>query len=65
MVSAVSDTENLSLSFKYGISGFISKPFTKSTVYEKLANIFGKEMPRTIPAKIFRCGGLPCLRGYP
>jgi CheY-like chemotaxis protein len=43
MVSAVSDTENLSLSFKYGISGFISKPFTRSTVYEKLVNIFGKD----------------------
>jgi CheY-like chemotaxis protein len=43
MVSAVSDAENLSLSFKYGIAGFVSKPFTRSTIYEKLVNIFGKE----------------------
>jgi two-component system, chemotaxis family, chemotaxis protein CheY len=43
MVSAVSDAENLSLSFKYGIAGFVSKPFTRSTIYEKLVNLYGKE----------------------
>jgi CheY-like chemotaxis protein len=43
MVSAISDAENLSISFKYGIAGFISKPFTRSTVYEKLVSIYGKD----------------------
>ncbi len=43
MVSALSDTENLGLAVKYGTAGFISKPFTRSTVYEKLISIFGKE----------------------
>ncbi len=42
MVSAMSDTENLGLSIKSGASGFISKPFTRSTIYEKLIQIFGK-----------------------
>jgi YesN/AraC family two-component response regulator len=43
MVSALSDTENLCLAVKSGTSGFISKPFTRATIYEKLINIFGKE----------------------
>ncbi len=43
MVSALSDTENLGLAVKYGTVGFISKPFTRATVYEKLVSIFGKE----------------------
>ncbi len=43
MVSALSDTENLSIAFKYGTAGFISKPFTRSTIFEKLIGIFGKE----------------------
>ena len=43
MVSAQSDTENIGLSVKSGASGFISKPFTRATVFEKLINIFGKE----------------------
>jgi len=42
MVSAMSDTENLGLSIKSGAAGFISKPFTRSTIYEKLVQIFGK-----------------------
>lgn len=43
MVSALSDTENLGLAVKGGTAGFISKPFTKATVYEKLITIFGKD----------------------
>jgi CheY-like chemotaxis protein len=43
MVSALSDVENLGLAVKYGTSGFISKPFTRATVYEKLASIFGRD----------------------
>jgi len=43
MVSALSDTENLGMAVKMGTAGFISKPFTRATVYEKLITIFGKE----------------------
>lgn len=43
MVSALSDSENLGLAVKYGTTGFISKPFTRATVFEKLVAIFGKE----------------------
>lgn len=42
MVSAMSDTENLGMAVKSGTAGFISKPFTRSTIYEKLVQIFGK-----------------------
>ncbi len=42
MVSALSDTENLGRAVKSGTAGFISKPFTRATVFEKLLNIFGK-----------------------
>ena len=43
MVSAMADTENLGLAVKTGMAGFISKPFTRSTIYEKLVAIYGKE----------------------
>jgi two-component system chemotaxis response regulator CheY len=43
MVSALSDTENLGLAVKSGTAGFISKPFTRATVLEKLISIFGKD----------------------
>ncbi len=43
MVSALSDVENLGLAVKWGTAGFISKPFTRATVYDKLVTIFGKE----------------------
>jgi response regulator RpfG family c-di-GMP phosphodiesterase len=43
MVSALSDVENLGLAVKSGTAGFISKPFTRATVYDKLVSIFGKE----------------------
>ncbi|MFP4529575.1 MAG: PleD family two-component system response regulator [Candidatus Kapaibacterium sp.] len=41
MVSALSDVENLGMAVKSGTAGFISKPFTRATVYEKLVNIWG------------------------
>lgn len=43
MVSALSDAENLGLAVRYGSSGFISKPFTRATIYDKLVEVFGKE----------------------
>jgi len=43
MVSALSDVENLGMAVKSGSAGFISKPFTRATVYEKLVNVFGRE----------------------
>lgn len=43
MVSALSDAENLGLAVKSGTAGFISKPFTRATVYDKLIDVFGKE----------------------
>ena len=43
IVSALSDTENLGLAVKSGTAGFVSKPFTRATIYEKLLLIFGKE----------------------
>jgi two-component system alkaline phosphatase synthesis response regulator PhoP len=43
MVSALSNMENLGKAVKIGTSGFISKPFTKNTVYDKLVEVFGKE----------------------
>ncbi len=43
MVSALSDTENLGLAVKSGTAGFISKPFTRATVFEKLVTIFGRD----------------------
>ena len=43
MVSVLSDVENLGRAVKSGTAGFISKPFTRSTVYEKLLDLYGKE----------------------
>ncbi|MFP4368023.1 MAG: PleD family two-component system response regulator [Candidatus Kapaibacterium sp.] len=43
MVSALSDVENLGLAVKSGTAGFISKPFTRATVFDKLVDVFGKE----------------------
>jgi DNA-binding response OmpR family regulator len=43
MVSALSDTENLGLAVKSGTAGFISKPFTRATIFDKLIAIFGKD----------------------
>ncbi len=43
IVSALSDVENLALTVKYGASGYITKPFTRITIYDKLLDIFGKQ----------------------
>lgn len=43
MISALSDTENLGKAVRIGVNGFISKPFTRTTVYDKLVSIFGIE----------------------
>lgn len=43
MVSALSDVENLGKAVKIGTAGFISKPFTRATVFDKLVDVFGKE----------------------
>lgn len=43
MVSALSDVETLGLTVKYGASGYISKPFTRITIYDKLLDVFGKQ----------------------
>lgn len=43
MVSALSDVENLGKAVKSGTAGFISKPFTRATVFDKLIDVFGKE----------------------
>lgn len=43
MVSALSDVENLGMAVKAGIAGYISKPFTRATVLEKLIDVFGQE----------------------
>ena len=43
VVSALSDVENLGLAVKSGTAGFISKPFTRATVFDKLVDIFGRE----------------------
>ncbi len=42
IVSALSDVENLGKAVKSGTAGFISKPFTRATVYDKLVDVFGK-----------------------
>ncbi|GAB5466078.1 MAG: hypothetical protein Kapaf2KO_15140 [Candidatus Kapaibacteriales bacterium] len=43
MVSALSDVENLGKAVKSGTAGFISKPFTRATVHEKLVDLYGTE----------------------
>ncbi len=42
IVSALSDVESLGKAVKSGTAGFISKPFTRATVYDKLVDVFGK-----------------------
>ena len=43
IISALTDIEDLGLSVKQGAEGFISKPFTKNTIYEKLLDYYGKK----------------------
>lgn len=58
MVSALSDTENLGKAIKLGVNGFISKPFTRTTVFDKLLSIFGQDRLEKIAA------GQPIDRSY-
>lgn len=51
MISALSDAENLGLAVKMGAVGFISKPFTRATVLDKLRNILGAETLAIIAKK--------------
>ncbi|PKL86413.1 MAG: hypothetical protein CVV22_02790 [Ignavibacteriae bacterium HGW-Ignavibacteriae-1] len=44
MISTLSDVEYLGLAIKSGTAGFISKPFTSSDIYDKLLDIYGKDM---------------------
>ncbi|GAB1429967.1 hypothetical protein MASR2M18_08000 [Ignavibacteria bacterium] len=44
MVSSVSDVGNISLSIKAGASGFIGKPFTRATIFDKIRDILGKDI---------------------
>lgn len=44
MVTSVSDIENISISIKAGASGFIGKPFTRATIFDKIRDILGKDI---------------------
>jgi CheY-like chemotaxis protein len=50
VISALSDTENLGRAVKLGVSGFITKPFTRTTIFEKLVGIFGIDRMEKIAA---------------
>lgn len=53
MISAMSDTTNIGIAAKAGIAGFISKPFSRATIYDKLVSIFGEEKMNLISNGIF------------
>ncbi|MFA6571639.1 MAG: response regulator [Bacteroidota bacterium] len=55
MLSAMSDSENLGLAVKSGIAGFISKPFNRNSVFDKLMNLFGKEALEAIGKQNSEC----------
>lgn len=44
MVTSVSDIENISISIKAGASGFIGKPFTRATIFDKIRCVLGKDI---------------------
>lgn len=44
VVSALSDSENLGLAVKMGAVGFVSKPFTRVTILNKLVSVMGQEI---------------------
>lgn len=50
IISALSDTENLGRAVKLGVNGFITKPFTRTTIFEKLVGIFGADRMEKIAA---------------
>ncbi|MBX7154938.1 MAG: response regulator [Bacteriodetes bacterium] len=43
MITVASDAENLGIAIKLGASGFIRKPFTRTTIFEKLADVLGED----------------------
>lgn len=44
MVTAISDIENIGTAIRSGAIGFIGKPFTRATIFEKLRDVLGKEI---------------------
>ncbi len=44
MVSGFSDTENLTLAIRMGAAGFVSKPFIKGTIVDKMRDVLGAEL---------------------
>ncbi len=44
MISALSDTENLGNAVKEGAVGFVSKPFTRATIHDKLRQVLGSDL---------------------
>lgn len=44
MVTAVSDIENIGLAIKSGAAGFVGKPFTRTTIYEKIRDVVNKDV---------------------
>ncbi|MBL7999172.1 MAG: response regulator [Candidatus Kapabacteria bacterium] len=41
MITVASDAENLGMAIRSGAAGFIRKPFTRSTIYDKLVSVLG------------------------
>jgi len=44
MVTAISDIENIGLAIKAGAAGFVGKPFTRATIYDKIRDVVNKEI---------------------
>lgn len=44
MVSGFSDTENLTLAIRMGAAGFVSKPFIKGTIVDKMRDVLGADV---------------------
>ena len=44
MVTAISDIENIGTAIRAGAIGFIGKPFTRATIFEKLRVVLGKDI---------------------
>jgi DNA-binding NtrC family response regulator len=44
MVTAVSDIENIGMAIKSGAAGFVGKPFTRATIFEKIRDVVNKDI---------------------
>ncbi|MBK9250311.1 MAG: response regulator [Ignavibacteria bacterium] len=44
MVTAISDIENIGLAIKAGAAGFVGKPFTRATIYDKIRDVVNKDI---------------------